>query len=239
LSGSPAIDAGDPDAVAQVDGVPLYDERGASFSRVRDGNGNAMAVIDIGAFELQATPPALLGDYNHNNVVDSADYIVWRAKLGQSVANYSSADGNGNGIIDSSDYSVWNANFGQSSGPGSGSASKVGTVEALSSQRPESAASSPRAATNLLPTASSDLPSLFGLPASKSSSLRLSPPTSPASIAADDALLTWLALRSGSVPSTALITNHARETSQISDHASNATVDAAWQEIDFAESLWF
>ena len=34
LPGSPAIDAGDPAAVAGVGGVPLFDQRGAPLSRV-------------------------------------------------------------------------------------------------------------------------------------------------------------------------------------------------------------
>ena len=45
LPGSPAIDAGDPAAVAGVGNVPLYDQRGFAFSRVAGGR------IDIGAFE--------------------------------------------------------------------------------------------------------------------------------------------------------------------------------------------
>jgi hypothetical protein len=45
LPGSPAINAGDPSAVAGVGDTPLYDQRGASHTRVGLGR------IDIGAFE--------------------------------------------------------------------------------------------------------------------------------------------------------------------------------------------
>ena len=38
LLGSPAIDTGDPTAVAGMDNVPAYDQRGAPFARVVDGN---------------------------------------------------------------------------------------------------------------------------------------------------------------------------------------------------------
>jgi hypothetical protein len=34
--------------------------------------------MDIGAFERQPIPPAVFGDYNHNGLVDAADYVVWR-----------------------------------------------------------------------------------------------------------------------------------------------------------------
>jgi hypothetical protein len=56
------------------------------------------------------------GDYNHNGIVDAADYTVWRDTLG-STANLA-ADGNQNGSIDSGDYDVWKANYGNNSGSG-------------------------------------------------------------------------------------------------------------------------
>jgi hypothetical protein len=62
--------------------------------------------------------PSLPGDYNRNNVVDAADYVLWRKTLGTSVTSYSAADGNGDGTITQSDYPVWRANFGQTAGAG-------------------------------------------------------------------------------------------------------------------------
>ena len=47
LPGSPAINAGDLNAVAGVGGVPMFDQRGTPFGRVVGGR------IDIGAFEYQ------------------------------------------------------------------------------------------------------------------------------------------------------------------------------------------
>jgi CSLREA domain-containing protein len=116
LPGSPAIDAGDPTAIAGVGDVPDFDQRGNPFTRVHGGR------IDVGAFEQQPPPgPELPGDYNQNGVVEVADYVVWRKTLGASgLPAYSGADGDGDGTIDQDDHGVWRANFGRTIGAGSG-----------------------------------------------------------------------------------------------------------------------
>jgi Tol biopolymer transport system component len=53
------------------------------------------------------------GDYDSNGTVDSSDYIIWRATLGQSGVVLA-ADGNLNGEVDAGDYDVWRAHFGRS-----------------------------------------------------------------------------------------------------------------------------
>jgi hypothetical protein len=50
----------------------------------------------------------VLGDYNHNGVVDAPDYVVWRKGLGTTYTQ--------------NDYNIWRANFGATAGGGSGSA---------------------------------------------------------------------------------------------------------------------
>ncbi len=65
----------------------------------------------------------LTADYNHNGVVDTADYVLWRNTLNQNVTPGSGADGSGNGTVDQADYNLWRANFGTHSGSGSGSGS--------------------------------------------------------------------------------------------------------------------
>jgi hypothetical protein len=73
------------------------------FSDVSQGILVSNAVADI---------PNLLGDYNGNNCVDAADYVVWRNTFGHAGSDLA-ADGNGNNLIDSGDYDVWRANFGR------------------------------------------------------------------------------------------------------------------------------
>ncbi|MGE3243721.1 MAG: choice-of-anchor Q domain-containing protein [Pirellulales bacterium] len=107
LPGSPAIDAGDPVAVAGQGGVPLHDQRGAPFTRVFGGR------IDIGAVE--SIPTGLLpGDFSLDGAVDAADYSQWRDSSGAIVPAGTGADGNGDGKVDQLDYDVWKSNFGSS-----------------------------------------------------------------------------------------------------------------------------
>ncbi len=117
LIGSPVIDAGDPSFDPNGFQPPLSDDqRGAGFGRVRDGDGSSGARIDIGAFELQQpySVPALLGDYNLNQRVDAADYVMWRKTSGTTnISAYSGADGNGSGTVDDNDYIVWRSRFGE------------------------------------------------------------------------------------------------------------------------------
>lgn len=69
-------------------------------------------------------PPMPSGDYNHNGVVDGADYVVWRDTLGQAASPAGSgADGDQSAMIDSGDYTYWRQRFGNTvPGAGSGSA---------------------------------------------------------------------------------------------------------------------
>ncbi len=54
---------------------------------------------------------ALPGDYDHNGVVDMADYDIWRQNVGTSNAV---ADGNRDGVVDAADYVLWRSNQGTS-----------------------------------------------------------------------------------------------------------------------------
>ena len=111
LLGSLALDAGNPSAVAGMNDVPAFDQRGTGFDRV------VGTAIDIGAFELQGAPPALVGDYNGDGSVNAADYTVWRDTLGSTTDLRANGD-DSNSAIDTADYRVWTANFGETLGAG-------------------------------------------------------------------------------------------------------------------------
>ena len=66
--------------------------------------GFAPTLVDLLAHSV------LAGDYNHNGVVDAADYTVWKDHFGST--SDLDADGSGNGVIDAADYTVWKDNFG-------------------------------------------------------------------------------------------------------------------------------
>jgi hypothetical protein len=60
-------------------------------------------------------------DYNHNGIVDAADYVLWRKQNGSAaVPPGSGADGNGDGTVDILDYNLWRSHYGNPSGSGSG-----------------------------------------------------------------------------------------------------------------------
>jgi autotransporter-associated beta strand protein len=73
--------------------------------------------------------PTLLGDYNHNGIVDAADYTVWRDTVGSMTRL--AADGNGDGVVDQADMELWRMHFGETSG------SSV-TGESIAAPEPES-----------------------------------------------------------------------------------------------------
>ena len=76
--------------------------------------GNALILDNIQWVQSEQ----LLGDYDRNGIVDTADYIVWRNATGQGgVPPFSGADGNGDGMINQNDYDVWKANFGRTQPP--------------------------------------------------------------------------------------------------------------------------
>jgi len=72
----------------------------------------------------------LAGDFNDDNVVDAADYVMWRKTMGQTVPMFTGADGNGNARIDAGDLAAWKMNFGRV-GAGSGGGGAVPEPVAL------------------------------------------------------------------------------------------------------------
>lgn len=103
LSGSLAVDAGFPNLSPGYD-APLYDQRGPSFSRVRNGDGQPGARIDIGAFEV--IPGTIRGqkwhDLNGNGVKDPGEPGL------EGWTIYLDANGNGEFDIDSPTFASTN-----------------------------------------------------------------------------------------------------------------------------------
>jgi hypothetical protein len=66
-----------------------------------------------------ATPvaPSLAGDYNHDDVVDAADYIVWRK---DAITGNAASPGAGSDP-DPIDYDTWRTHFGETLGSGGNS----------------------------------------------------------------------------------------------------------------------
>jgi CSLREA domain-containing protein len=211
LADSPAIDTGNPTAVAGMVGVPLDDQRGEPFTRVFDSDGTAGARIDIGAFELQRLPAAFFGDYNGDGSVDVADYVLWRTTLGTTgVPAYSGADGDGDTMIDQDDYDVWTEHFGEMLPPGGGSGagqqqlapdsmfSRDAERSAAAVRGQETRAQQPGAEETRHPEGTRDcgLPMAGGVAANRPMAAAMLPPAleSAASLH-DDALVAWLTSR--------------------------------------------
>jgi hypothetical protein len=74
---------------------------------------------------------AIPGDFNRDDVVDAADYLIWRKLAGTSVAEFTSADGDGNGLIDDEDYNIWRRHFGTTTPAGGSGNNQVPEPTAL------------------------------------------------------------------------------------------------------------
>jgi hypothetical protein len=85
------------------------------FPTVKDSAANSMQFA-----EIQFFPDAVLGDFNNNGRVDSADYVLWRN--GGPLQN---EGGVTTGSATPEDYNTWRANFGRAAAAGSGLASGV------------------------------------------------------------------------------------------------------------------
>ena len=96
------------------------------------GNALSSAATGTAYFDNLVIRDGLLGDYDLNGIVDSADYTSWKQAFATTVATAGNgADGNGDGKVDAADYTVWRDHLGQSlfSGSGSGSLGSVGVPE--------------------------------------------------------------------------------------------------------------
>ena len=103
----------------------------AGGSQNTGANLNASGLWDeirVGTAFADVTPApgagGVLGDYNSNNVVDAADYVVWRDNPA-TLAN----EGASLGVVDQADYDFWRTRFGATSGSGVGAGSFAAVPE--------------------------------------------------------------------------------------------------------------
>jgi hypothetical protein len=84
----------------------------------------------LGGANYPLNQTTLPWDYNHDGVVNAADYTVWRNSLGQSDPdpenNPLAANANRNGSVDLKDYAAWKYHFGESL-PGGGASAAIGS----------------------------------------------------------------------------------------------------------------
>jgi hypothetical protein len=82
--------------------VPLFGSR--QIERI-----NVEATVDVIGYDF--------GDFNRDNVVNAADYIVWRNSVGSTGPNLP-ADGVPDDVINELDFAIWKANFAGASASG-------------------------------------------------------------------------------------------------------------------------
>jgi hypothetical protein len=102
-----------------------------------DGNGNFFTFPKEGIYArtivnqmIVDTVPEVVaglpGDYNGDDIVDAADYTLWRDTLNST--NDLRADGDASGTVDAGDYGVWKSHFGEMAGGGANVFGNSGNV---------------------------------------------------------------------------------------------------------------
>jgi hypothetical protein len=79
-------------------------------------------LADVGQISVMAAPAGVPGDYNSNGIVDAADYVFWRDRLGSATTLPNEVAGVTPGTVTNEDYTAWRARFGRTSGSGAGAA---------------------------------------------------------------------------------------------------------------------
>ncbi len=87
----------------------VFDQRGAGFDRVADGDGTPGARIDIGAYEAQVNPSA---DFDGDGDVDGRDFLAWQRGFGTPNAVRADGDSDNDADVDGSDLAAWQGQYG-------------------------------------------------------------------------------------------------------------------------------
>ncbi len=154
LPGSPVIDAGDPNAQVGLGLVTPFDQRGAPYARIFDGDGASGSRIDIGAVESQTLAPS--ADFNDDLFVDGGDFLAWQRGFGTLAPNagHAAGDADYDRDVDANDLTEWMAAFGP---VGGGVSALVSNASAASPSRSrDDAGRSTAAAVGALPPATID-----------------------------------------------------------------------------------
>lgn len=69
------------------------------------------AVLTPEQFLFVTAPAADDADFDGNDVVDGADFLIWQRGFGPS-GSPTTGDANGNGVVDAADLAIWKAQFG-------------------------------------------------------------------------------------------------------------------------------
>jgi subtilisin-like proprotein convertase family protein len=88
---------------------------------------DAGSVVTVGLGLTVTIIEPLLGDYNQNEVVDAADYTVWRDAL--TAGSTTLTNDPTLGTVDESDFEYWRAHFGETLGSGSGASTAAAVPE--------------------------------------------------------------------------------------------------------------
>ena len=91
------------------------------FRILHNPNEEFIGELIAGKFYLDNIKAGVLGDYNGNNIVDAADYVVWRDNP-TTLKN----EGASPNMVDAADYTFWRSRFGDTSNAGLGSATGGG-----------------------------------------------------------------------------------------------------------------
>jgi hypothetical protein len=96
--------------------IVVHTDQEAEFGNLAEGKTFTLQLRGLEAI------PVVPGDYNHNGVVDGADYVVWRRNQGQFVTlNGQDPNGMTPFYVDEEDYEFWRANLGRTAGSGASS----------------------------------------------------------------------------------------------------------------------
>lgn len=98
----------------------------ANGARLNTIDGSGSFVVNYGGASVVLSnflAAGLAGDYNENNRVDAADYILWRNNIGAPAGTLH--NDTAGGTIGTAQYNLWRANFGASAGSGAAQVSAV------------------------------------------------------------------------------------------------------------------